>query len=87
MASGSIWKYGLSGVDVAFEKYATMGLDSEILCLSSTQGRRVFWLPSDQDVEFSSPPAPCLDTDIFFSLYFNRLNLCIYTLLPIKCSL
>ena len=75
MASGSIWEYGLSGVDVAFEKYATMGLDSEILCLSSTQGRRVFWLPSDKEVELSSPPAPCLLGHCHFFSLDIRLNL------------
>jgi len=56
MASGSVRRYGLFGVDVAFEEvcHCGGGMGFETPCLNSAQGRRVFWLPSDQDVELSS---------------------------------
>jgi hypothetical protein len=45
----------------------TVGVDFVIVCLSSTQGRRVFWLPSDQDVEDVSSSTMSAWTLPFFS--------------------
>lgn len=61
----------------AEKEWGGMGMDSEVLCLSSTQGRRVFWLPSYYDVELFAPsPEPCLPACRHASCqYENELTL------------
>ena len=87
MVSGTVRRYGLSGVGgTFFEELCHCGgeLWEPMLEL---QGRRVFsWLPSDQDVELLAPPALYLLGHChFFCHDDNKLNIWICTLPPIKC--
>jgi hypothetical protein len=55
----TIRRCGLVGVGVTLlGKHATVGLSNEILLLIIWEP--VFYWPSDENVELSAPPAPCV---------------------------
>jgi hypothetical protein len=65
--------------------YCVMGFETLLLA----SWKPVFsWLPSEQDVELSAPPAPCLPGSCHaFCLHDNGLNLWTCKPAPIKCLL
>ena len=91
MENGANGRCGLGGVGVAFfEEVVTVGAGFEVSYVQASPSvvNSLHLLPSDQDVELSSPsPTPCLSACHHASHHAKGLNLGDCKPVPIKCFL